>query len=152
MKYKTINELYHFRFGGAYIAEVRMSVNSLTMLLDNVIILPENSKNRDIREMRANGLLLTFAGGELTDFIEEGYKLYDAGGSLKHQDPDRRLLPEEYAKGFQTLSGCTIYSIEKNEDSYDISVDTEDHTFFLRVSGCGDMEEWERFLNVNSEF
>lgn len=151
MKYKTINELNHFRFSNAYIAEVRMSPGSFTLLLDNVIILPENSKNRDIREMRTNGLLFTISDPKLLDFTEEGYKLYDADGNLKHQEPDRRLAPEEYAGGFRTLSGCTIYSVEKNEDNYDISIDTEDHTFFLRVLGSGDMEEWDRFLNVDSE-
>ena len=40
-----------------------------------------------------------------------------------------------------------MYSIEQENGSYVLSIDTEDHTFLLRVSGSGDTEEWDRFLN-----
>lgn len=152
MKYRTNNELQHFDFSGAYIAEARAAGDVFSMLLDNVIIKPENSKNRDIRKMRANQLLLTLPSARVTDFIEEGYKLYDADGNLKHREDDRQLAPGEYAEGFHRLTDCMIYSIEKTPDGYEISIDTEDHTFLLRVEGSEDREEWDRFLNLNSEF
>ena len=38
--------------------------------------------------------------------------------------------------------------IQRQENgNYVISIDTEDHTFLLRVSGSGDTQEWDRFLN-----
>ena len=40
-----------------------------------------------------------------------------------------------------------MYSIEQENGNYVISIDTEDHTFLLRVSGSGDTQEWNRFLN-----
>ena len=56
MKYHTDNELQNFRFEGAYIAETCAVNGIFEMILDNVTILPQNSCNRDIREMRANAI------------------------------------------------------------------------------------------------
>ena len=96
MKYHTDNELQNFRFEGAYIAETCAVNGIFEMILDNVTILPQNSCNRDIREMRANELKLKIREPEITAFV---------------------------------------------------SIDTEDHTFMIKVSGSADVEEWDRFLS-----
>ena len=80
MKYYTENELQNFRFEGAYIAETCAVNGIFEMILDNVTILPQNSCNRDIREMRANELKLKIREPEITAFVEEGYKVFDADG------------------------------------------------------------------------
>lgn len=148
MKYRTVNELEHFEFAEAYIAEVRFMTGLFVMELDQVKILPENSCNRDIRTMRANGLTLTIGGAEILSFVEEGYKVYDADGKLREQKDDIVLPAEEYAAGFRRLEGCALYSAEKKDGIYTFSVDTEDHTFLLVVKGEQDTEEWDRFLNL----
>lgn len=150
MKYKTTNELSHFRFSESYIAEIRSMSNSFSMILDNVKILPENSCNRDIREMRTNQLLYSIQNASIMAFIEEGYNIYDADGKLQRQEHDRPLEEKEYAEAYKRLAGCCIYDIEKDGDIYTISIDTEDHTFLIQVNGSGDMEEWDRFLNLDS--
>ena len=86
MKYYTENELQNFRFEGAYIAETCAVNGIFEMILDNVTILPQNSCNRDIREMRANELKLKIREPEITAFVEEGYKVYDADGNLKEKE------------------------------------------------------------------
>ena len=58
MKYTTTDELEHFSFTETYIADVQVTGGFFHMTLSNVTILPENSCNRDIREMRANDLVL----------------------------------------------------------------------------------------------
>ena len=75
MKYYTENELQNFRFEGAYIAETCAVKGIFEMILDNVTILPQNSCNRDIREMRANELKLKIREPEIMAFVEEGYKV-----------------------------------------------------------------------------
>ena len=57
------------------------------------------------------------------------------------------IAPEAYADKFKELEGCEVYSIEQENGNYVISIDTEDHTFLLRISGSGDTQEWDRFLN-----
>ena len=49
MKYHTINELDHFCFKEAYIAQICAVNGMFEIVFDNVTILPENSCNRDIR-------------------------------------------------------------------------------------------------------
>ncbi len=150
MKYTTTNELSGFDFKDAYIGEIRAMSETFTMGLDNVTILPENSKNRDIRKMRTNQLLLKIRGAKIEDFVEEGYKIYDANGNLKEQINDRPIAPEEYTEEFKKLEGCVINTLEKGEDAYEFSIDTEDHTYLLRVAGTEDTEEWERFMSVDA--
>ena len=58
MRYTRTDELEHFSFAEAYIADVQLAGGFFHMTLSNVTILPENSCNRDIREMRANDLVL----------------------------------------------------------------------------------------------
>lgn len=152
MKYKTINELDHFMFRDAHIAEAGITPGSFYLLLDNVTILPENSHNRDIRQMRANQLRLTICEASLSNFVEESYRVYDANGNLKEQTADRALAQSEYAEGLRSLTDCTIFSIEKKNDVYEISIDTEDHTILLEVAGKDSYQEWDRFLNKDSEF
>ncbi len=150
MKYKTTNELSGFDFLDAYIGEIRALSDTFTMVLDNVKILPDNSKNRDIRKMRTNELELKIQNAKITDFVEEGYKIYDADGNLKEKKEDRPVSEADYTKEFEKLSGCVIYTLEKTGDTYEFSIDTEDHTYLLRVSGSEDTEEWERFLNLDA--
>ena len=147
MKYHTINELRNFNFKEAYIAQICAVSGMFEIVFDNVTILPENSCNRDIREMRANEFVLKISDPVIEAFVEEGYKVYDANGNLKKKNEDVVILPENYADKFKELEGCEVYSVEKKKGCYIISVDTEDHTFLLRVSGSGDTEEWDRFLN-----
>lgn len=55
------------------------------IVFDNVTILPANSCNRDIREMRANELVLKISEPKIEALVEEGYKVYDANGNLKQK-------------------------------------------------------------------
>ena len=109
MKYYTENELQNFRFEGAYIAETCAVNGIFEMILDNVTILPQNSCNRDIREMRANELKLKIREPEITAFVEEGYKVYDADGNLKEKKEDiLELLSQKQIEVLITLGAGDI--------------------------------------------
>ena len=82
MRYTTTDELEHFSFAEAYIADVQLAGGFFHMTLSNVTILPENSCNRDIREMRANDLVLKIEEPVIRSLVREGYKVYDANGVL----------------------------------------------------------------------
>ena len=109
------------------------------------------------------GYLMLFQSAHYTALAEELHerersikaargRIYDANGNLKEQIADRALLPEEYGEALAALSDCTLYSIERRKGRYEISIDGEDHTFLLAVSGNGDVQEWERFLSLDGEF
>ena len=65
MKYQTTNEWNHFGFQEAYISEIQKVNGGFQFTLDNVTIEPDNSKNRDIRQMRANELYVTIQDAEI---------------------------------------------------------------------------------------
>lgn len=151
MKYATANEWNHFDFSQAYIQEIQKINGCLQFTLDNVMILPENSQNRDIRQMRANELYFQIHNAEIVQFVEEGYKVYNADGKLMEQYEDKELEPDTYyemLKSFTDGESC-IYALEKSEDTYRITIDAcNERTYVLHIAGTRDGEEWNRFLNV----
>ena len=91
MRYTTTDELEHFSFAEAYIADVQLAGGFFHMTLSNVTILPENSCNRDIREMRANDLVLKIEEPVIRSLVREGYKVYDANGILMRTCEDEMV-------------------------------------------------------------
>lgn len=151
MKYATSNEWDHFGFSEAYISEIQKINGGFQFTLDNVMIHPENSKNHDIRQMRANQLHFTIHEAQIIQLVEEGYKVYNADGRLMEQYEDREVEPDGYheiLKSFADGESC-IYALEKSENIYQITIDASSgHTYVLSIAGTRDTEEWNRFLNV----
>ena len=148
MKYQTTDELTHFNFADAYIGDVQVTGGFFHMILDNVTILPENSCNRDIREMRANNMLLKIEESAITSIVEEGYKVYDANGKLMQACEDVEIEEKDFAAVAKTFIEGVVYSLEKKEQEYVFTIDAEnERTYQLSVSGTHDVEEWDRFLN-----
>jgi hypothetical protein len=121
------------------------------IVLDDVVILPENSCNRDIRRMRANGLVLKINDMKIESLTEEGYKIYDADGKFQEETADRIVDAAQYSDVFAAFTDGYAFSIEKQENTYVFVVDaTDEHTYELRVLGSGDVQEWDKFLNLES--
>lgn len=148
MSYTVQNELDHFGYNEAVISGMRYMLGNFYLNLQNVLIHPENSVNRDIRDMRTNGFELKIEGATIVSFIEEGYKVYDPEGNLKETVGDKKMEGDDMFAAMESLVDCTIYSIEKEDKTYIISIDTEDHTYEVRVEGEMDEEHWDRFLST----
>lgn len=153
MNYRTTNELEHFDFTDAYISDVQATSGFFHMILDNVTILPENSCNRDIRPMRTNQLRLKIEKAVVDSVVEEGFKVYDADGNLRDSYEDVELNKEDYFSVLKGFAGGIIYSLQKAEQEYCFTIDAEtERTYVMRVSGEGDVEEWDRFFYRDSEY
>lgn len=157
MKYTTNNEFEQFEFAEAHISDIQIVEGRFFLLLDNVKILPDNSCNRDIRKMRANELFLRINNGTMTSLVEEGYKLYDANGTLTREVEDQEVSEERYREITDAFIDGTIYEVEKtileqqNQVQYRFVIDAvNERTYTMLVLGEGDLEEWERFLNLDS--
>lgn len=150
MKYHVTDELSTFLFEGAVLNSVETINGRVKIILDNVIILPENSCNRDIRKMRANAFSLTFAEGNLIRMVEEGYKVFDADGNLRQTVEDRDMREEEIQEGLRELAELEVYQITKEKDYYMVVIDGEDHSFRLEIHAEHDYEEWDKFLSMDS--
>ena len=151
MKYKTTDEWNNFSFTDAYVGDIQATSGFFHMELDNVKILSENSCNRDIRKMRTNGLVLKLEDYKIVSFIEEGYKLYDANGKPMKVVEDTVIEEKDYNSGLKELVEGVIYTLEKAEDTYIFSIDAvNERTYELKVQASHDVEEWERYLNLES--
>ena len=149
MKYRVINEFDHFEFHEVHISDVEVTDGFFHIVLDDVIILPENSCNRDIRKMRANALVLKFDELKGITLVEEGYKTYDANGNFLSQTEDVQVPKEEYKSVFDAFCDGYAFSIEKVNDTYTFVVDaTNEHTYSLTIEAGGDIAEWDRFLSI----
>ena len=157
MKYTTTNEFNQFEFEEAHISDIQIVEGRFYMLLDNVKILPDNSCNRDIRKMRTNELFFKVTNGTMTSLIEEGYKLYDANGKLTREIEDREVIASEYKEITDEFIDGMVYEVEKtiledkNQVQYRFVIDAaNERTYTMIVLGDGDLEEWDRFLNLDS--
>lgn len=148
MKFHTENETATFDFQEAYVQELRFGTGTFYMLLDNVKILESNSKNRDVRTMRTNGLELRILDAQVLSVIEEGCKIYNADGVLQQEIPDRKVELSEYNELCKALQGAFIYLLKRNEQAYEIALDGEEHAYTLYVKGTKDLEDWNRFMNM----
>lgn len=147
MQYKSTDELKQFSFENAAIASISYSGSTFVLELDNVTILADNRHNRDIHDMRANSVIVTFTDACLTKVVAEGYKVYDADNNLKETVEDTLIAPEKYTDFFKEQENNTIYSIEETADSHcTISIDGEYETYFIETTYAHSVVEWERFL------
>lgn len=117
MKYRTINELGHFRFEEAYISDIQKKNGCFQFTLDNVTICPENTKNRDIREMRTNACVLSIRDGRIVSLYEEGYSVYNADGRLMEQIEDKMIAKDSYYEVLKSIadSESCVISLEKKD-------------------------------------
>lgn len=147
MKYKCINKLNQFDFYQASIASIHFNGSTFTMDLDNVTIKADNEHNRDIHDMRANNVLMTFPNTSIVKIIEEGYKVYDANDVLTENIEDQIVPTENYKSFFTDMEGNFIYSLETENDSgCSISIDSEYQTYVIQLSNNESCIEWNRFL------
>ena len=155
MKYTTQNEFDHFTFHEVHISGFELTRDMFHVTLDDVIILPENTCNRDIRNMRCNNMELHITDMKVEQFMLEGYKTYDADGKLKENLPDQAVPEAEWGVIGKTFLDGYAYEIKKTQgdegrNNYTFIIDDAqaEHTYAICVSGTGDMEMWDRFLNV----
>ncbi|MEE1029012.1 MAG: hypothetical protein UH211_10080 [Agathobacter sp.] len=149
MKFTTKNEFDHFDFTELHVNEVEYTGETFRICIDDVGILPENSKNTDIRKMRANGLILSILDANIIDFIEEGYKIYDANGNLQTTEEDVIIDASDYKKIFDYFVDCYSFEITKNDNEYTFVIDgNNERTYCIKMTGSSDMQEWDKFLNL----
>lgn len=161
MKYRTVDEAHHFNFQYADIIKIGMEGERLVLNLGHVTILPDNSCNRDIREMGTDEMVFQIQNAEIVQFVKEGYKVYDADGNLKDAFEDRTLGREEYGQVFGLLEQGAVYDLQRKDlqdteacYEYDVYLDEDatGRTYRLTVQGKHDIQEWERFMNPDSSY
>ncbi|MCI5586271.1 MAG: subtilin biosynthesis sensor protein SpaK [Lachnospiraceae bacterium] len=147
MGYRTVDEFDGFDFKDAHITSMERRNGHFIAVLDDVKILPSNSCNRDIREMRTNELVLKLNDAVVEEFILEGCKIYDADGVLQEAREDTTVESSEYDKTLKEMEDRYIYEITKENDIYTIYIDGDEDSYMIKVKASHDTQEWEKFLS-----
>lgn len=148
MRFHTTDELGHFNFQDAVVADMRIHPGCFYMELDQVTIMPDNSCNRDIRNMRTNGLCLRLQDGEIISFVREAYRVFDADGNLTRTEEDEPIDVGKDGNALQRMENARVYEIVCRDGVYHIELDVEEYTYHIAVKASHDVEEWDRFLNL----
>ena len=147
MKFRTENEFTHFKFSDVHVSDIMMSFGTFKICLDNVIIKADNSKNRDIRDMRTNGLILKLSDANIISFVREGFKTYDADGNLKSTTADEEIEETDYLDTFNNFLDGYAYLIEKENENYNFVFDgTDEFSVRSRISYLPDITAVHRRL------
>lgn len=152
MAYHTVDELEHFNFSGSQILEIREYRDQLIFELSYVTILPENSCNRDVREMGARELILKLHHVTDLEVTLEGYKVFDAEGNLKEKYEDEIIEKKDFSTAFEALQGSSVYGLTREGKLYTFYLDTEERTYLLAVTAEGNSQDWERFMNKEASY
>ena len=147
MSYRTVDEFKGFNFKDAHITAMERANGHFIAILDDVKILPDNSCNRDIREMRTNELELKLQDGVITEFILEGCKIYNADGILMEQKEDEAVPPSKYDEILKNMEDSYIYDIVKEGEIYTIYIDGDEDSYMIKVKSSHDTEKWEKFMS-----
>lgn len=153
MNFRTVDEFENFDFNEAHIGGIEVKSGHVFLYLDNVMISAKNSCNRDIREMRTNELVLKLQDGQITSFVKEGVKVYNADGVFQREIPDEIIPAEKYQETFEMLFDKYMIEagIKKNDETaeniYEFEIEYEEFSYLLVVKAAHDVEEWDKFMN-----
>lgn len=149
MRFKTVNEIDKFKFDDTHLSLVEYVNGSFNLVIDNVVICADNSCNRDIVDKRTNNLEFSIKNASVKSVVEEGYKIYNADGVLMEDNEDKPVNQEQYIDLFKSMEDSWLFSLKKKED-YELIIDANDHTYFIIVAGDSDVQEWDRFMNLEA--
>lgn len=161
MSFQSVNEIEKFSFEDCQVMKIEVAEGKITMELEALIVMPNNSQNTNYTESYAGTTSVTLNGGKIIKGVKQGYKYYDANETLLEEIPDVELSMEEtlafvkeckeyYLYRMDKLSeekGVYTYSLEievPNDEVYDTSA-TQD--YLLEISFTQATFRWEHYLN-----
>lgn len=153
MRFQTVNALNLFNFEEVTLREFVMREDSLTMVMDALIVKGNNPVNEECTDRFADTTNLCFKEGKITEAYKEGYKYYDAMDRLIEEVPDEKVPPEEYEALLKQCRDVLLFDIirikeEEELYEYQIGIDLDESTtYWFHISCKGTIMEWEKFKN-----
>lgn len=153
MRFQTVNALNLFNFEEVTIREFDMGEDSLTLVMDALIVKGNNPVNEECTDRFADTANLCFKAGKITEVYKEGYKYYDAMDRLIEEVPDEKIPLTEYKSLLKQCKDALLFDIiavkeEEGSYEYQIAIDLDESTtVWFQVSCKGTLMEWEKFKN-----
>ena len=147
--YSIENDINTFSFEQAVLQEVKKSLDGLTVILDQVLILENNQYNKDIVTKRTNNFSIHFSKTKKVSLFEEGYSIFDADLNLIEKKEDREVDPQDIFFDLEHMQGCEVDEVIVEENKMKFTFLVEDHTWRLEVIYEDRYtSSWERFMSL----
>lgn len=153
MSYVSKNEPSNFRYDDCVINEVKWKGNTLSFLVEALIVKANNSQNTNFTESYAGDTRIAFDNAKITKIIKEGYKKYDANDNLLEAIEDKEVSADEvelcdfggqYLISLQQID-TKLYSVEVEYADEDPSVITD--VYELTIEADSVIATWDRYMN-----
>ena len=155
--FQSVNEINEFNFEDCVITGFHLHKGTIVLQLESLIVMPRNSQNTNYTESYADTATLELLKGQITEYVKEGYKLYDANDKLLKEVPDEPLCLADFSEFVKKCTDAYLYEIEQidnriyllylefpGEDEYDITGRTN---YRLKIQADSAIISWERYLN-----
>ena len=153
MRFQTINALHLFNFEEVTLKEFHMGKDSVTMVMDALIVKGNNPANEECIDRFADTANLCIKEGIITEAYKEGYKYYDAMDRLIEEVPDEKVPAAQYENLLKQCRDVLLFDIirvkeEVDRYEYQIGIDLDESTtYWFHITCKGTLMEWEKFKN-----
>ena len=161
MGFESVNELEQFNFDDCVIADFQIQPGGLHLEVDALIVRPRNSQNTNFTESYADTAVVRLKDGKIESAVKEGYKYYDANGTLLEEEPDQTLAALEIDEFLRKCKGAYWFRMDKDsvdDGRYSYYMEIEvpgddphdtcrDDAYEVKVSFTQAVVSWERYLN-----
>ncbi len=158
MKFQACDEMENFSFDDSAIEELRAEGDEVTFTFRGAVVRADNSQNSRYQDMYCGTIVLRLMGAKIARFIKEGYKYFDADGTLLEQVPDEDVPEPARAAVIGRCAGGTVFTVVKEEVeegsafSFGIDVPKEEDeeevdTYWLCIIFEHSEAMWDRYCN-----
>lgn len=159
MKYKTRNQLDTLKIQDTTLTELTLNLQRLSLTIEGAIIKASNPNNTRFEDMYCPLLELTLTDIQVINFVQQGYKYYNADGILQSETPDRILSEDERTQVLAQAQGAYLFYFGANPDVdagnylliFDIEKDEEITTYQLELTFKESLAQWNRYAGPVNE-
>lgn len=162
MAFTSTNEIFNFDFQDAVFQTVKFNENDITIVLDALIVEPENSQNENFTKSYADTAKLKFENAKIKKGIKDGYRRYDTNDKLTDEVLDKALDMDEIKLILKNAKGAYLFAMDANDDSteelfsYTLSIEfpnedqydtTVTNSYQISITFTKVNVYWDRYLN-----
>jgi hypothetical protein len=154
MGFVSKDELDRFIYDDAVTADFKLSVNTLDITAEALIVRHDNSQNTNYTDSYAGTSLIHFSDASVMNVYKEGYSYYNANDELVSEVPDEEISESEWDRLFKDLPGTYLVSLRKSdggiyeaifETSDEIGASADSYKLMLKASHV--TVSWDKYMN-----
>lgn len=111
MKFQSVNELHLFSFKDCVLERFEILGSVIRLSVNSLIVLPANSQNTNFTKSYAGPSTIRLLNASLLSVSKDGYRYFDANGTLLKELPDTPLSDAEISELLSRLTACNLSEV-----------------------------------------